>query len=188
MLRFALIAFCLAGLVPASLPLWAQADPRLPEIISDQLGHFEAGILCAPPTTGVQEAPDTVAGTTHIVDEAPEFVSHGRAVPAVIGVGFGAVAGFKQGIGIDGVQMRVTHPPFADSGATEQSFETWVGPAADPGVTFYQFDYTYELAVGDWVLEARLGDEVLYRLNFTVVPPEMLPDLAGICGYEHLIG
>lgn len=177
----ALVPLCLA------VPLAAQQDGADAEFVSPLLGTFEAGIFCAPEPMGERDAPGTVAGTTHIVDEPPAFASHGRLVPAVLGVGFGAVAGLKGAFGVDGVTMQVTHPPFPGFDATEQSFETWIGPAANPGITFYQFDYGYELAVGDWVMEAWAGEELLYRLTFTVVPPEMLPELAGICGYEHLL-
>ncbi|KPP90558.1 MAG: protein of unknown function containing DUF3859 domain [Rhodobacteraceae bacterium HLUCCA08] len=181
----------IAGLAILALPVALAAQETVPEAgdyISPALGHFEAGVFCAPPTEGAEPAPDTVAGMTHVVTEAPDFVSHGRSVPAVPGVGFGATTGFKGPFGRDGIEMRVTHPPFPGLGATRQSFETWIGPAADPGITFYQFDHDYELVTGDWVMEAWDGDSLVYRLVFTVVPPELLPDLAGICGYEDLLG
>lgn len=182
-----LIAVLAALALPAMLAA-QEADQGTGDYVSPALGHFEAGVFCAPTPEGAEPAPDTVAGSTHIVSEAPEFASHGRLVPAVLGVGFGATAGFKGAFGRDGIEMRVSHPPFPGVGATQQSFLTWIGPAGDPGITFYQFDHDYELATGEWVMEAWDGETLVYRLVYTVVPPEMLPDLAGLCGYEHLIG
>lgn len=157
------------------------------EFVSDRIGLFEAGVICAPETVETREAPDTVSGTTNVITELPPFVSRGRVVPAVIGIGFGARSGMASVLGQDGVVMEVTHPPFAGSGATQQSFVTSIGSQTDPSITFYQFDYPYELALGDWTMTARLGDEVLYQTTFTVVPPQLLPELAGACGYLDLL-
>ncbi|SLN29186.1 DUF3859 domain-containing protein [Pseudooctadecabacter jejudonensis] len=153
---------------------------------SPLLGLFEAGVLCAQDEGTSRAAPDTVAGTTHVVTRAPEFISDGRLVPAVIGVGFGVRSGLRDGMMQDGVTMTVTHPPFAGSGATQQSFQTRIGSDTDPGITFYQFDYDYELALGDWTMTASLGAVTLYEVTFTVVPPETLPNLADACGYQNL--
>lgn len=155
---------------------------------SPMLGFFEAGVLCALDGGQVREAPNTVAGTTHVVEETPEFISNARVVPAVLGVGFGVRAGLLGDQGVEGVTMTVTHPPFAGNGATEQSFVTQIGVEDAPGITFYQFDYGYELALGDWTMTASVGSTILYEADFTVVPPSALPELAGICGYQDLIG
>lgn len=157
------------------------------EFISPLIGFYESGVLCAPETVVTRDAPDTVAGTTHVVEEAPPFVSSGRLVPAVIGIGFGVRAGLASDLGAEGVLMSVTHPPFSGSGVTEQSFVTYVGTRTDPGITFYQFDYGYELALGDWTMKATLNGVTLYEATFTVVPPAALPELAGVCGYSNLL-
>jgi len=157
------------------------------DVLSPQIDFFEAGVLCAQDDGITRDAPDTVAGTTHIVEQAPPFVSTGRLVPAVIGIGFGVRASVQSIDGLDAVTMTVTHPPFADSGATQQSFITGLGAAGMPGITFYQFDYGYELAVGDWTMTATAGTETLYEVTFTVVAPTALPDLAGACGYLDLL-
>ena len=155
--------------------------------VTDAIGLLEAGVICAPPSIGTREAPDTVAGTTHVIEDVPPFVSTGRVVPAVLGIGFGVRAGMAGDVGQDGVTMTVTHPSFAQSGATEQSFTTYIGPQDTPGVTFYQFDYGYELALGEWVMTASVGDVMLYEVTFTVVSPTALPQLADVCGYEDLL-
>lgn len=170
-----------------SLVWGAAATADEGDVITPMIDFFEAGVLCAQDSGVSREAPDTVAGTTHVIEDAPPFVSDGRLVPAVIGIGFGVRSSVVSPLGLDGVTMTVTHPPFSGSGATEQSFVTVVGGQGDPGITFYQFDYGYELALGDWTMIARLGDDVLYEVTFTVVPPSALPDLAGVCGYLDLL-
>lgn len=163
--------------------VWAEVA----DFISPVIGSFEAGILCAQESGETREAPDTVAGTTHVIDEAPPFVSNGRAVPAVLGIGFGVKSGVAAEAGLADVRMTLTHPAFAGSGATEQSFTTYIGPATDPGLTFYQFDYGYELALGDWTMTAQAAGVTLFETTFTVVPPAALPELAGVCGYLDLL-
>ncbi len=165
---------------------WGVCAPA-EEFTSPLLGFFEAGVLCAQDTGVTREAPNTVAGTTHVVEEAPPFVSTGRRVPAVLGIGFGVRAGFAGELGQEGILMSVTHPPFDGSGATEQSFFTYVGSEGSPGITFYQFDYPYELAVGEWTMTASASGVTLYETTFVVVPPQALPELAGVCGYLDLL-
>lgn len=174
----------LAGSIAAyGVTAWAAQD----DFFSPLIDYFEAGVLCAQETTETRDAPNTVAGTTHVIDEAPPFVSTGRVVPAVLGIGFGVRAGLVSDNTLDGVLMHVTHPPFANGGATEQSFTTTLGPADAPSVTFYQFDYGYELALGDWTMKASSGGVTLYEVTFTVVPPAALPEFAGACGYLDLL-
>ena len=158
-------------------------------LISSALGFYEAGVLCAQDSGVSREAPNTVAGTTHVIEQAPPFVSNGPLVPAVIGIGFGVRAGLAGDMAQDGVVMTVSHPALSGkgNGATLQSFVTTIGPATDPSITFYQFDYGYELALGDWTMTAQAGGEVLYQTTFTVVPPAALPELAGVCGYLDLL-
>jgi hypothetical protein len=144
------------------------------------LGSFEAGVFCAPPTAGTNPAPDTVAGTTHIVDVTPEFLSNSRQVPAVIGLGFGVLAKAKRD-DLRDVTMIVTHPPMGPDGVTRQSFMTSI-TADIASMTYYQFDRESELLPGVWTLEAVHEGETVYRARFTVVPPEALPAVAAACG------
>lgn len=156
---------------------------------SPLLGFFEAGVLCAQDGGIAREAPDTIAGSTHVVEDAPPFVSTGRVVPAVIGIGFGVRTGLVGEFGQDDVVMSVTHPAMRGEGAgvTQQSFVTSIGTEDAPGITFYQFDYGYELALGEWTMTATYEDITLYQTTFTVVPPAALPELAEICGYQDLL-
>ncbi|MBU2992619.1 DUF3859 domain-containing protein [Octadecabacter sp. 1_MG-2023] len=156
------------------------------DTVSPLLGFYKAGVLCAIEGGVVRDAPNTVAGSTHVVEDAPPFVSEGRLVPAVIGVGFGVRAGIQGTLGQDNVVMTVTHPPLIGNGQTKQSFSTSIGAELTPGITFYQFDYPYELALGDWTMTARSNGVTYYETTFTVVPPETLPELASVCGYTDL--
>lgn len=157
------------------------------DFASPLLATFEAGIVCAQDSGVTRDAPDTVAGSSNVIDEAPAFVSTGRVAPAVLGLGFGVQAGVSGDIGMEGVTMSVTHPPFDGSGATRQSFTTYIGPGDDPSITMYQFDFPYELALGDWTMRASRSGVTFYEVTFTVMPPAALPDLAGVCGYTDLL-
>ncbi|MEY1557531.1 DUF3859 domain-containing protein [Yoonia sp. R2331] len=167
------------------LPVAAWAQPA-PDTVSPVLASVQSGVVCPPPTVGSAPAPDTVAGTTHLIEEEPPFVSLSNRVPAVLGIGFGVKALSEAAMGIDTVTMTVTHPPMGDGGAVRQSFETRIS-GIDPSLTFYQFDYDYELVQGIWQMEARKGGTILYRTTFEVVPPQMVPELAAICGFENLL-
>ncbi len=173
------------ALILALMPLLAWAQPA-PDATSAALASVQSGVVCPPPTIGSSPAPDTLAGTTHLIEEEPPFVSLSNRVPAVIGIGFGVKAMAEATLGIDTVTMTVTHPPMGDGGATAQSFETRIS-GLDPSLTFYQFDYDYELVRGIWQMEASKNGTVLYRTTFEVVAPELVPELASICGFENLL-
>ena len=150
------------------------------------IGHFESGVICPPPSVGDSVAPGTVAGVTHLVDVDPPFVSASHRVPAVIGIGFGVKSMTADLLGLTDVTMTVTHPPMGKDGATQQTFQTRID-GTSPSLTFYQFDYAYELVQGRWTMEAVKDGEVLYRTSFDIVAPKAAPDLAQICGFEELL-
>lgn len=153
--------------------------------LSPQIASFRAGIFCAPVVIRTEPAPDTVAGVTNIIEDVPPFVSNGRNVPAVLGMGFGILAGAKRTMLLD-VLIVVTHPPMGEAGVTRQSYYSDITNVGE-SMTLYQFDYDYELVQGAWTITATQGDEVLFRAGFTVVPPQQVPELAGVCGYENLL-
>ncbi len=179
----------LAGLAGMALCLGAApvtAEPLPAPTVSERIADYEIGVICAVPPDRIDPAPNTVSGTKYVVEETPEFVARTRTVPAVRGVGFGVVARAAAVDGIDGI-MVVNHPPFPGTGTTVQSFPTRV-PGAEEGITFYQFDHGYELAVGRWRLTfVGLDGEPVYSVAFDVVPPESLPSLAKACGYAELL-
>jgi hypothetical protein len=156
------------------------------DVVAGVLFSFEAGVICPPETVGTAPAPGTVAGVTNQIAEDPPFVSTGRRVPAVLGVGFGVKAMATDGNGIDNVTMRVTHPPMGPDKVTVQTFQTRIS-GLDPSLTFYQFDYSYEVLQGKWTMEAIKDDKTLYRTSFDVVPAQKLPELAMVCGFENML-
>lgn len=168
------------------LPVAVFAQAPQPDTTSDAMARIESGVICAPETTGVLEAPGTIAGTTHLIAEEPPFVAVTRRVPAVLGIGFGVKALSADINGIDDVLMTVTHPPMGPDGVTTQTFETIIR-GTDPSLTFYQFDFDYELVTGVWQFEASQGGTVLYRTTFEVLRPEQVAELAQVCGFEELL-
>lgn len=163
----------------------ALADAALQQK-SPAIASLETGVICPPPTVGEAQAPDTVAGTTHLIDADPPFLSLDNRVPAVMGIGFGAKAMAADIDGLSNVEMVVTHPPMGNDGITSQSFRTSINGAA-PSLTFYQFDHSYEVLIGTWMLEARREGQVLYRATFEVVRPQLVPELAAACGFEDML-
>ncbi|MCB5198901.1 DUF3859 domain-containing protein [Loktanella sp. TSTF-M6] len=163
-------------------PLAAQA----PDKTSPLLSYFEAGIICPPPSVGEVAAPGTVAGTTHLIEEEPPFVAQSRRVPAVLGIGFGVKSTTGGLLGIPDVTIMVTHPPMGADNTVRQTFLSRID-SMEPSLTFYQFDYDYELVQGVWQIEASKNGEILYRTTFEVVAPDQVPGLAQVCGFEHLL-
>jgi len=173
--------FFFAALTVAALGQTAQADK-----VSKQIARLEVGVICAPPNVGETPAPGTVAGTTHLIDVEPAFVSLTRRVPAVVGMGFGVKAQSRDAAGLPDVTITITHPPMGKSATTSQTFQSRIS-GLDLSLTFYQFDFDYELVLGIWHLEARQGSDLLYSTTFNVVPPSKIPELATICGYQDLL-
>lgn len=166
-------------------PIAAFAQAPQPDLTAAAIASMEVGVICAPDAQGVREAPGTIAGTTHIIEEEPPFVAATRRVPAVLGIGFGIKSQALDIGGINGVQMTVTHPPMGAGGQTTQTFSSTIR-GTDPSLTFYQFDFDYELLPGFWQIEASHSGETLYRTTFEVLPAEQMPELADICGYVDL--
>lgn len=151
-----------------------------------RINDFQAGIFCAPEVVETVPAPGTVSGESNILEYTPDFVSTGRNVPAVLGMGFGVKSSAKN-VPIYNVTVHVTHPPMGPNGVTEQTYTTYID-SHDLSVSLYQFDYGYELVEGLWTMTALDGEDLLYRASFNVVPPNLVPDLASVCHYEHLLG
>lgn len=168
----------------AMIPVVAMAQE--PDIVSPLIASHASGVICAPPTTGTSPAPGTVAGTTHLIDVEPDFVSTKRRVPAVLGIGFGIKAWAADVFGIPNVVMTISHPEMGELRATSQNFGSNIS-GTKPSLTFYQFDFDYELVTGFWQMEAARGTDVLYRTTFEVLPPDQVPELAAICGFAELL-
>lgn len=153
---------------------------------SSEISFLATGVICAPETVGTAPAPDTVAGVTNVIEEDPPFVSTANRVPAVIGIGFGVKATSTTTSGIEDVIVIVRHPAMGPEGATLQSYATRISGVGTSN-SLYQFDFDYELLPGRWSIEARKAGQLLYRSQFEVVPPQDIPELAGVCGFEELL-
>lgn len=164
----------------------SQANAQASDMVSKHLFSHEAGIICAPETVSTNPAPDTVAGVTNTIAVDPPFVSTARRVPAVLGIGFGIKAMSADPDGLSPVTMTITHPAMGANKTKRQSFETIIS-GDDPSLTFYQFDFAYELLPGTWTMKASQGNKLLYRTTFLVLPPHKVPELAQVCGFEDML-
>lgn len=174
-MRFAATLLVLLSAAPASAE----------DVVSPLLGYFEAGIVCAQEVIANEPAPDTIAGFTNVIEDVPAFVSTGRLVPGVLGVGFGVkTAAARDDIFLD-LTVTVTHPPMGPDGVTEQSFPGRLG--GEVGISFYELEFPYEVVTGEWTFTARTPKAVIWSASFTVVGPQALPELAGVCGYADLL-
>ena len=94
-----------------TVPFLAWSQAKLPtDVKNDAIVQLEAGVICAPASTETRPAPDTLAGTTHVIDEDPPFVSNARRVPAVLGIGFGVKSVGSAANGLDDVCLLYTSP------------------------------------------------------------------------------
>ena len=144
------------------------------------------GLNCAVEITGSMEAPDTDRGQVDVFDTPPELSPLGQVVPALLGLGFGVRARAADGVTITGATFTVHHPPFPGRGTTTQS---WRASYSDSAFSthLYRFDFPYEAVTGTWVMHATYEGETLYRIPFTVVPPEAYPGAATLCDPESLL-
>lgn len=156
------------------------------DFFSPRIREAQAGIFCAPEIITTVPSPDTVSGESNIMKYEPEFISHSRNVPAVLGMGFGLKIMASE-YDIHDVVTTATHPPMGPEGVTKQTFNTsWIS-STDLSFMLYQFDYDYEMVQGPWTLNAWDGETLLFQAHFNVVSPQMVPELASACGYEDLL-
>jgi len=170
----AVVAVTMAGTV-----VWAE------DFVHPNLGQVQTGILCQGPVAWTDDSPETILGQTGALLTFPPFVSESHTVPAVRGMMFGVRSVPQRGSFPD-ARIVVTHPPLGEEAVTTQSWSTDFDPYEVTG-NFYAFDFDYELVEGLWTIEAWFGDELLYRFDFKVVAPGVVPELAQVCGYEDLL-
>lgn len=166
MIRAGALILCAGGACAQGI----DADP-------DVLTEVEAGVFCTEETGERLPAPGSVAGHSNLV-AGIELRARSLVVPAEPGLSFGF-----QGIAVADVpvaQMRIVHPPFRGSGATEQWFDRSID-AGDVEFGIYAFDEAYELVPGLWRFELTDGSRTLASIELRVVPQEMAPHLVGLC-------
>ncbi len=176
MIRALALVFCVATL-PAS------ADPGTARY-SDKLLSLTQGVFCEVESSESVEAPGTVAGRIELYDEVPEFQWLSTRVPAVLGLSFG-IKTQTDGRLLQGVVITLTHPPFKDSGATEQRYVTSMG-GTGVSINAYTFDLPEEMVQGTWTFTATQGGREIYKASFDVVSPLQEPEIAGSCGFAAI--
>ena len=155
----------------------ASAEPNAPGALRLDYGYF-----CAVETVEQVEAEDTISGVVNMVAQAPPFIQKSTVVPGKIGIGFGIhldVLPEYEGVAV----VATVHPPMGPDGVTRETWVTTyeVGHTAYNGFTF---EYDYELLYGPWTISAEANGRVIYKVDFTVVDPSMMPDVP--CGGPFL--
>lgn len=170
----------LLALLP--LPALAQSGPAYfdPDKVS-----VTYGVFCEVFTEGTKEAPGTEAGEINLYSEVPQFEWNTSIVPAMIGMTFGVKVEILDGVDRGEVFMSVTHPPFGGSGRTEDIYITDF-EVVNENINAFSFDFPYELQVGEWVFVASQDGKQIYRMEFKVVDPAVIPTIAGACGADIL--
>jgi hypothetical protein len=166
------------GLALVALPLTAQ--DRVNPFKSDALDRLVYGIYCDDGPVALEPAPDTAAGVVNIMPDLPVMLAETTLVPAQIGIGFGVLIEARDGVVFDPVLVTITHPPYPDSGIEVERWTTSLDDQ-DPGLVGFSFEIASELVTGPWTFEAEHAGELLFRIDFEVVPANMLPDLAQGC-------
>lgn len=152
---------------------------------SDLIDSLVYGVYCADAPIEVQEAPETAAGVVNIMPGLPEFRAVTILVPAQIGIGFGVLVQAREGLVLDPAIVTITHPPYPDTGIEVERWVTAVD-GEGPGLIGFSFEIDSELVPGRWTFETEHQGELLFRIDFEVVPPALLPDLAQGCSGAFL--
>ena len=168
------------GLSLAALPVVLAAQDRPNPYKSDQIDSLVYGVYCAEGPIELEEAPDTAAGVVNIVPGIPEMRAVTTLVPAQIGIGFGVVVEAREGVVFDPALVTITHPPYPDSGIEVERWVTAID-GEGPGLIGFSFEVESELVIGRWTFEAEHEGALLFRIDFEIVPPALLPDLAQGC-------
>ncbi|NPD17075.1 DUF3859 domain-containing protein [Xinfangfangia sp. D13-10-4-6] len=155
-------------------PIAKTAPPQL----SPRIRQLEFGIFCALTAMDSAPAPGTIAGWLHVPRDRIAFHWPDESVvPASIGLAFGIRVMAQPGEASETAQARVYRP----GRATPETWETSVSDMGEVN-SFFRFDDESELIPGIWAFEAWDQDEMLYRVEFEVVPPAARPEIANSCG------
>ena len=157
------------GLCSAASATIAPAPP----VKSADLADFSVGVLCSPRVIDRAAAPNTSLGYTSVVAAVPKFNFAQQLVPAALGVSFGVR--FTPAHALAGVRNLTYRPGVA----TPDVYYSDV--RAKPIYRGFGFEEPDELILGKWRLESWHGDQLLYRVDFEVVPAQSLPDVQAQC-------
>jgi hypothetical protein len=163
----------LLALLAALAAAPAMADPT-PVTTAPGILIENHGVHCNVEVAGTQAAPNTESGLVDLLVGTPEFAFPGQEVPARLGISFGVVAVPDRDI--FNVQFLTWRPS-----ATAPEF--WFADmAADaPHIQGFMFETPTELETGLWRFEAREGEDLLYSVEFEVLPGSALPGVTSDC-------
>lgn len=166
----------LALLAPRPALAEAGAVPAPPSRVAE-IAVLDLGVFCAFQAMDRAPAPGTEAGWIHVPREDVAFHwPEVQVVPASLGIAFGVKATGARGWATAVGEARVYRPG-------SKVPEMWASDISEHGGTlaFFRFDRPDELVTGTWVIEGWDRDQLLYRVEFRVVPPEAVPEIAGAC-------
>ncbi len=148
--------------------------------VAPELELVEQGLYCREEIGGKVPAPQTELGYIHTALGKSGPVAITRTVPAAIGFAFGVRLRARPGSERIFARFSVEHPGIRPGERVLESWDTSFVPE-EPSLNRFLFEYETELRPGLWVMEARHGDQLLYRQEFDVVPPAEAPALLAAC-------
>jgi hypothetical protein len=152
------------------------AEPAPPAKI-DAIAALELGVFCAYQSMDRAPAPGTATGWIHVPREDVAFHwPEVQVVPATLGIAFGVKATGARGWATAVGEARVYRPG-------SKVPEMWASDISEHGgtIAFFRFDRPDELITGTWAIEGWDRGQMLYRVEFRVVPPGAAPGIAGAC-------
>lgn len=145
----------------------------------------EFGAFCQQRSVGEMPAPDTAAAKIDLLPGTPDIRWPTPVIPAMPGISFGVRTEAVGDAVFYPVLIELTHPPFAVSGVTRQSYVTELG-GAEPSINAYSFDLLEEMVHGRWTFRAYHNGDILYEVGFDVVDPSLAPGVGRDCEGDFL--
>jgi len=176
MIRAAAVA-----LVLSIAPVQAQRlSDAAPVVFFDQsaVSDGDYGLVCPSGNAVELPAPGTHLGVIKQREGWQKIEYTTQVIPMVNGIGFGVEAAPLQDL--TGVQVTVFHPPYPGTNVTEES---WISDFSTDAqnLSFFTFEFPFELVEGRWAIQATHRGNILYAVEFDVVPASRFPDIDGLC-------
>ena len=142
---------------------------------------LEYGVICDYLPRGVEvPAPDTNAGMVRRGGGPISFDIASDIVPARIGVAFGIRLLMDEAAGTRTVVMVTRHPSFGPGFMETESWPSTLTGGA-PSSRYFFFEFDYELAPGEWVMDVFLDDRLVAHKGFSVVDPATITGAPDPC-------
>lgn len=164
---------CLSALIAGALALPALAE-LAPISAAPGIAIEKVGIYCKVETEGRVDAPETELGYIQTMVATPEFAFEQREVPARLGISFGILVTSDREIPV--ARMEVSRP---DLPKPEVWYSDFTAGAAE--IRGFSFDFANELVPGIWRFSAFDGDQLLYSVEFEILPGSELPGVSSDC-------